>query len=132
MKTVLSSIVQLCGPSIRLPEKCEDGSTASAAYPSNITLDLSGGAMSTASGLVFTGDNDGYLYAFDSANGKELWRFQTGAAIWGAPPITYMLDGRAVGGRSDRRDRDRLRIAGRNASVTRAGRRSSRRHEEHE
>ncbi len=62
-------------------------------YPSNITLDLSGGAMSTATGLVFTGDNDGYLYAFESATGKQLWRFQTGASIWGAPPITYMLDG---------------------------------------
>jgi len=28
-------------------------------YPSNIRLDLSGGAMSTASGLVFTGDQGG-------------------------------------------------------------------------
>ena len=49
--------------------------------------------MTTASGLVFTGDNDGYVYALESATGKQLWRFQTGAAIWGAPPITYMLDG---------------------------------------
>ena len=63
-------------------------------YPSSITLDLSGGATSTASGVVFTGDNDGYLYAFESASGKQLWRFQTGAPIWGAPPVTYMLDGR--------------------------------------
>ena len=62
-------------------------------YPSTTTLDMSGGAMSTASGLVFSGDNDGYLYAFDSATGKELWRFQTGAPVWGIAPITYMLDG---------------------------------------
>ena len=62
-------------------------------YPSTVNLDLSGGAMSTASGIVFSGDNDGYLYAFESASGKELWRFQTGAPIWGVPPITYMLDG---------------------------------------
>jgi alcohol dehydrogenase (cytochrome c) len=62
-------------------------------YPSEITLDLSGGAMSTAGGLVFSGDNDGYLNAFDSAGGKELWRFQTGAPVWGVAPITYMLDG---------------------------------------
>jgi len=54
---------------------------------------MSGGAMSTASGLVFSGDNDGYLYAFDSATGKELWGFQTGAPVWGIAPITYMLDG---------------------------------------
>jgi outer membrane protein assembly factor BamB len=39
-----------------------------------MVLDLSGGAMTTASGLVFTGDNDGYLYAFDSATGNELWK----------------------------------------------------------
>jgi len=63
-------------------------------YPSAADLDLSGGATTTASGLVFTGDNDGFLYAFASATGKELWHFQTGAPIWGAPPITYMLDGR--------------------------------------
>jgi alcohol dehydrogenase (cytochrome c) len=62
-------------------------------YPSEVNLDLSGGVMTTTSGLAFSGDNDGYLYAFDSSNGKELWRFQTGAAVWGAAPITYMLDG---------------------------------------
>ena len=62
-------------------------------YPSTVFLDLSGGAMSTASGVVFSGDNDGFLYAFDSATGKQLWRFQTGASIWGTAPITYMLDG---------------------------------------
>ena len=62
-------------------------------YPSTVSLDLTGGVMSTASGLVFTGDNEGYSYAFESATGKELWRFQTGAPVWGVPPITYMLDG---------------------------------------
>ena len=63
-------------------------------YPSSVTLDLSGGAMSTASGVVFSGDFEGYLNAFDSATGRLLWQFQTGAPIWGAPPVTYMLDGR--------------------------------------
>ena len=62
-------------------------------YPSEVNLDLSGGVMTTASGLAFSGDNDGYLYAFDSSNGKELWRFQTGAAVWGIAPVTFMLDG---------------------------------------
>ena len=46
--------------------------------------------MSTASGLVFTGDNDGYFYAFDAASGKELWRFPTGAPVWGSAPVSYM------------------------------------------
>jgi alcohol dehydrogenase (cytochrome c) len=63
-------------------------------YPSEITLDLTGGIMSTASGLVFTGDNDGFFYAFDAATGKELWRYQAGAPLWGSAPISYMLDGR--------------------------------------
>ena len=63
-------------------------------YPSTVSLDLTGGLMSTAAGLVFTGDNDGYFYAFEATTGKELWRFQTGAPVWGSAPVTYMLDGR--------------------------------------
>jgi alcohol dehydrogenase (cytochrome c) len=63
-------------------------------YPSTVSLDLTGGLMSTASGLVFTGDNEGYFYAFDAATGKELWKFQTGAPVWGSAPVTYLLDGR--------------------------------------
>jgi len=63
-------------------------------YPSTVSLDLTGGLMSTASGLVFSGDNDGYFYAFDASSGKELWRYQTGAPVWGSAAITYMLDGR--------------------------------------
>jgi hypothetical protein len=31
---------------------------------------LSGGVTSTASGLIFTGDNEGNFIAFDSANGQ--------------------------------------------------------------
>jgi alcohol dehydrogenase (cytochrome c) len=64
------------------------------AYPSTVSLDLTGGLLSTASGLLFTGDNDGYFYAFDSGSGKELWKFQVGAPVWGSAPVTYMLDGR--------------------------------------
>jgi len=63
-------------------------------YPSTIALDLTGGVMSTASGLVFTGDNEGYFHAFDGESGKELWNFQTGAPVWGSAAVTYMLDGR--------------------------------------
>ena len=52
------------------------------------------GVMSTASGLVFTGDQEGNFIAFDSASDEELWHYQTGTSIWGAAPMTYMLDGR--------------------------------------
>jgi alcohol dehydrogenase (cytochrome c) len=63
-------------------------------YPSTVSLDLTGGLMSTASGLVFTGDNDGYFYAFDAASGRELWKYQTGAPVWGSAAISYMMDGK--------------------------------------
>src|SRR5499433_3853140 len=64
------------------------------AYPSTVSHDLTGGLLSTASGLLFTGDNDGFFYAFDAVYGKELWKFQLGAPVWGSAPVTYMLDGR--------------------------------------
>jgi len=63
-------------------------------YPSTVSLDLTGGLLSTASGIVFTGDNDGFFYAFDAETGKELWKYSTGAPIWGSAAVTYMLDGR--------------------------------------
>jgi alcohol dehydrogenase (cytochrome c) len=52
------------------------------------------GVMSTASGLVFAGDNEGNFAAFASASGENLWHYQTGAPIWGAAATTYVLDGR--------------------------------------
>jgi alcohol dehydrogenase (cytochrome c) len=52
------------------------------------------GVMSTASGLVFAGNQEGEFMAFDASTGKNLWRYQTGAPIWGAGATTYTLDGR--------------------------------------
>jgi alcohol dehydrogenase (cytochrome c) len=63
-------------------------------YPSSVSLDLTGGIMTTATGLLFTGDNDGTFYAFESASGKQLWKADVGAPVWGTAPISYMLDGR--------------------------------------
>jgi alcohol dehydrogenase (cytochrome c) len=54
------------------------------------------GVMSTASGLVFAGDNEGIFHAFDSRSGKELWRYRMGSLIWGAAPTTVMLDKRQL------------------------------------
>ena len=51
-----------------------------------------GGVLATAGGLVFTGEGNGYLDAFDSESGNLLWRFQCGAGV-NAPPITYEVDG---------------------------------------
>jgi len=50
------------------------------------------GSVATGSGLVFTGDMQGYVMAIDSRSGKVLWSFQTGSGIIGSP-ITYELDG---------------------------------------
>src|SRR5579859_3828324 len=51
------------------------------------------GVLSTAGGLVFSGDMEGNFFALDAAAGKLLWRLQTGGAIWAAP-ITYMSEGK--------------------------------------
>ncbi len=39
------------------------------------------GSVATAGGLVFVGRNDGRLTALNSATGKRLWEFQTGAGV---------------------------------------------------
>jgi glucose dehydrogenase len=50
-----------------------------------------GGVLSTSSGLLFQGESDGNLTAFDSETGKILWQFNTGAGV-NAPPIGFTLD----------------------------------------
>ena len=50
------------------------------------------GILTTASDLLFIGQPDGNLLALDARNGRELWRFQTGAAI-SSTPIMYEADG---------------------------------------
>jgi alcohol dehydrogenase (cytochrome c) len=52
------------------------------------------GLLTTASNLIFSGDNDGNVLALDSRNGKLLWRYQMGSNLHGTSAITYMLDGR--------------------------------------
>jgi len=50
------------------------------------------GLLSTASGLIFHGESDGRLVAYDVRNGNELWSFQTGAGAE-APVATYEVNG---------------------------------------
>jgi len=50
------------------------------------------GVLSTAGDVLFIGQPDGYLLALDATNGKELWRFQTGAGVH-TQPVTYQVDG---------------------------------------
>jgi len=51
------------------------------------------GILSTAGGLVFSGDMEGNFFALDAVDGSLLWRLQTGGCIWAAP-ITYSSEGR--------------------------------------
>ncbi len=53
----------------------------------------SAGVISTASGLVFFGENSGSLMAADAASGKVLWDFPTNH-VWKASPMTYVFDNR--------------------------------------
>ena len=60
---------------VALPERL--GSTASM-----------GGAMVTKSGLIFLGGGDGYIYAFETKTGKEVWREKIPYTT-SANPMTY-------------------------------------------
>jgi alcohol dehydrogenase (cytochrome c) len=53
----------------------------------------SGGVLSTAGNLVFSGNREGTFFALDARTGKPLWRFQTGGLIW-ANPIAFTVDGK--------------------------------------
>ena len=50
-------------------------------------------ALATAGGLVFAGDADRYVRAFDVRNGDVLWETRLGHAVHGYP-ITYAAGGR--------------------------------------
>ena len=52
-----------------------------------------GGALATAGGLVFTGNQQGYALGLDDQTGEVLWKFQTGSAVRGQP-ISYQAGGK--------------------------------------
>jgi glucose dehydrogenase len=53
---------------------------------------MDGGATASAGGLVFTGDQQGILYAFDAANGDDLWQADLKLAF-GTAPVIYSIEG---------------------------------------
>lgn len=53
---------------------------------------LWGGVLATAGNLVFMGNPEGYLMAFDAKNGEMKYKFNTGSGIVGSP-ITWEMDG---------------------------------------
>jgi quinohemoprotein ethanol dehydrogenase len=52
-----------------------------------------GGTLATAGGLVFQGEATGAFNAYDATTGSELWKFDAGLGIIGAP-MSYRIDGR--------------------------------------
>jgi alcohol dehydrogenase (cytochrome c) len=50
-------------------------------------------ALATAGGVVFGGDWDRYMYAYDAANGKILWQTRLPTSAQGFP-ITYLAKGK--------------------------------------
>lgn len=52
-----------------------------------------GGTLTTAGGLVFTGQASGDFVAYDARTGAKLWSFDAQRPIT-APPITYVIEGR--------------------------------------
>ena len=55
-------------------------------------LGTGSGLLTTASGLMFHGESDGNLVAYDVKTGEVVWRFQTGAGA-DAPVATYEVNG---------------------------------------
>ncbi len=51
------------------------------------------GVLSTAGGLVFTGDAEGNFIALEAASGKALWHFQCGASVYSSP-MSFAIDGK--------------------------------------
>ncbi len=53
---------------------------------------LVGGSASTAGGITFVGEGNGYFDALDTKSGLRLWRFQTGAGVNAAPSVFQIGD----------------------------------------
>ena len=62
-------------------------------YPMTGRGEMWAGTVSTASGIVFFGDDDGQLVAVEAVTGNYLWHFSLGQSIY-ASPITFMADGK--------------------------------------
>ena len=65
-----------------------DMSTGVFAWRKHSDLPMIGGALSTSTGLVFTGLENGDFNAYDASTGKQLWSYDTGSPII-APPVAF-------------------------------------------
>jgi alcohol dehydrogenase (cytochrome c) len=51
------------------------------------------GVLSTAGGIVFTGDAEGNFIALEATSGKVLWHFQCGASVYSSP-MSFAVNGK--------------------------------------
>ena len=70
-----------------------DYNTGKIAWQVKTPLPMMGGALTTAGGLVFAGEGDGWFRAYDAKTGKVLWSYFAGAGV-NAPPASYSVDGK--------------------------------------
>ncbi len=62
-------------------------------YPVGNTSRMWTGTVSTATGVLFSGDDDGHLIALDAKTGRHLWHYNVGDILT-ASPIIYAVDGK--------------------------------------
>jgi quinohemoprotein ethanol dehydrogenase len=62
------------------------------AWRAPLTAFENGGILSTAGNLVFQGNADGELVAYNATSGDRLWSAPTQTGVL-APPVTYSIDG---------------------------------------
>ncbi|MFV2091214.1 MAG: PQQ-binding-like beta-propeller repeat protein, partial [Pseudomonadales bacterium] len=55
---------------------------------------MMGGVVSTAGGVIFTGNQEGYALALDAADGSVLWKFKMGGGVR-SQPVVYQAGGRS-------------------------------------
>lgn len=70
-----------------------DYNTGKIKWQKKTPLPMMGGTLTTAGGLVFTGEGDGWFRAYDAESGDVLWSFFAGAGV-NAPPASYSVDGK--------------------------------------
>jgi len=70
-----------------------DYNTGKIKWQKKTPLPMMGGALTTAGGLMFTGEGDGWFRAYDAKSGKVLWSFFAGAGV-NAPPAAYSVGGK--------------------------------------
>jgi alcohol dehydrogenase (cytochrome c) len=62
-------------------------------YPMTGSARMWTGTVSTAGGVVFSGDDDGHLVVLEAHTGRHLWHFNVGDLLT-ASPVTYQVDGK--------------------------------------